>query len=47
MGIASPDPNLWDELKKSPQASEGSGEFLYGGMVSDLLPYVHQPYYTL
>ena len=39
-----PTENLWDELKPSQQAltseSEGSGEILYVGMVSDPVPCV-------
>ena len=43
--------NLWDELKPSLQTltseSEGSGEILHVGMVSDPVPCVHQPHHAL
>src|SRR4029434_3854549 len=43
--------NLWDELKPSLQAltseSEGSGEILSVGMVSDPVPCGHQPHNAL
>src|SRR4029434_10257240 len=44
--VLNPIENLWKELKPSLQAltseSEGSGEILHVGMVSDPVPCVHQ-----
>jgi len=39
--------NEWAELKRRSWDSEGSGEILYGGMVSDLLSGVLQTHQAL